>query len=321
MIARATHCTHEKYVKNGKSTGGLQRFKCKSCGTRFTEDDINEGALGNMRVDVNKAMLVLGMLLEGMSIRAASRLTSMDKDTICRLILEAGKRCQRFLDCNVVDVPVTDLQLDEIWSKVYCSPRVQKARKLDESLGDSWTYLAVDRETKLIAAHHVGKRTSYDTDVFLARLRDAVDTSQRFQVSTDGWAGYKYGVPFALGSKIDFAQLIKRYKTQQDVTRYSPAQIISAEKRVRFGQPDEDRICTSHVESLNQKVRMHLRRFTRLTNAHSKSVSHHEAMLSIFVAYYNFCRVHSSLALGMTPAMRSRITGKKWTLREIVESV
>ena len=309
-------CKHTESTKNGKSKAGLQRFKCKSCGVGFTEENFHDGPLGKMRVDVDKAMIVISMLLEGMSIRACERITGMNRDTIDRLILEVGDKCQNFHDYNVQNVACSDLQLDEIWS--FVGMKARKAKNQDDATqGDSWTYIALDRETKLIAAHHVGGRTGEETNIFLAKLRRAIDTSQRFQVSTDGWGAYKYGVPFNLGGNVDFGQLVKKYASQQTTTRYSPAVIISAEKRPRFGNPDHDRICTSHVESLNQKIRMHLRRFTRLTNAHSKSLKHHEAMQAIFFAWYNFCRLH--LALGkQTPAMAAGIVNRKLELVDLL---
>ena len=185
-----------------------------------------------------------------------------------------------------------------------------------QDVGDSWTYVAVDRDTKMILAHHVGNRDAMATDRFLTKLADAVDQSNRIQVSTDGWNGYKYGVPFAMGSNIDFGMLIKKYAASQTETRYSPAVIIAAEKVPVFGNPDEDKICTSHIESLNQKIRMHLRRFTRLTAGHSKSIDHHIAMQQIFFCWYNFCRNHSTI--GKTPAMECGIAERKLKLTEIL---
>ena len=126
-------------------------------------------------------------------------------------------------------------------------------------------------------------------------------------VSSDGWQAYRYGIPFALGSNIDFGMLIKQYASTQEVTRYSPAQIIRSEKRGVFGRPEMDKICTSHIETFWQKYRAQLKRFARLTNCHSKSVEHHVAMQAIYMAHYNFCRVHNSLK-GATPAMAANLT-------------
>ena len=312
----AIGCSHTNYKKSGKNRNGSQRYKCKDCGVRFSDPPINTKPLGNMRVDLDKAMLILGMLLEGTSIRAASRLTGIDKDSIGRLILEAGDKCQNFLNRSIVNVPISDLQIDEIWSFVKMKAK-QAKRYEDPAIGDYWTYVCVERKTKLVVAHYVGKRSSEDTHRFLAKVRRAIDTSIEFQVSTDGWKGYRYGVPINLGENVNFGQLVKSYSSSQEVTRYSPAQIISTKKQARFGSPDIDRICTSHVESLNQKIRMHLRRFTRLTRAHSKSLRHHVAMQAIFFAHYNFCREHSSLDR-KTPAMENGLADRMFTIVELL---
>ena len=184
-------------------------------------------------------------------------------------------------------------------------------------MGDSWTYICIERNTKLVLAHHVGRRDQIDTERFLAKVRRSIDQGTRVHVSTDGWAAYRYGVPFALGSNIDYGMLIKQYASTQEVTRYSPAQIIRAEKQAVFGRPDFDKICTSHIESFNQTYRQQLKRFSRLTNAHSKSLEHHEAMQAIYMASYNFCRRHSSLDK-QTPAMAAGLSFNPLSLLELL---
>ena len=315
-MIKLAECTHENFKKSGKNRNGSQRYKCKDCGKRFSDEHVEDGPLGSMRVDVDKAMLVINALLEGMSIRACERLFNMNRDTIDKLILVVGERCQNFMDHNIVDVRCDDLQLDEIWS--FVGMKAKQAKKQDDTTqGDSWTYIAVDRYTKLVPCHFVGQRNRQDTDTFLSNLRRAIDVSEPFQVSTDGWAAYRYGVPFALGSNVNFGMLIKNYASQQETTRYSPAQIISAEKKAVFGTPEMDRVCTSHIESLNQKLRLNCKRFARLTQAHSKSLKHHIAMQAIYFAHYNFCRVHSSLG-NLTPAMAAGIANKKLTLLDLL---
>ena len=205
-------------------------------------------------------------------------------------------------------VDVERLELDELWSFVGCKDKTAKARGYGPDKGDSWTYFAIEATTKLIVAYHIGNRNGQQTDQFLKKVGRAVDTSNRIQVTSDGWSGYQYGVPFALGSNIDFAQLIKKYAASQTETRYSPAVIVAAEKVVRFGNPEHSLVSTSYVERANLTVRMQLRRFTRLTNAHSKSLDHHVAMQAIFFAHYNFCRKHSTIK--MTPAMASGLTDR-----------
>jgi hypothetical protein len=149
------------------------------------------------------------------------------------------------------------------------------------------------------------------------KLKGAIG-SDKFQITTDGFRPYTNNVPFAFGMQAHFAQLIKVYGSTQEETRYSPAKMISTEKLPIFGAPEEDRISTSHVERFNLTVRMTLRRFTRLTNAHSKSLKHHVAMQAIFIAFYNFFRKHETLR-GQTPAMASGLAVHAWTIKELIE--
>ena len=241
----------------------------------------------------------------------------MHRDTICDLILTVGDNCKSFLERTVSGVEVNDVQCDEIWSFVGCKEKTKKRKGYQAAdIGDCWTFIAIERNTKLVLAHHVAKRT--DTREFLLKLRKA--TSGRFQLSSDGWGGYTNNVPFIFRNDVDFGQLIKTYKSEQAETRYSPAMITSIEKKAVFGSPDPEKICTSHVERVNLTLRMNLRRFTRLTNAHSKSWVHHEAMQNILFAWYNFCRVHTSLDK-QTPAMVSGLAGAVWSIdRLLVEA-
>ena len=255
------------------------------------------------------------MLLEGMSVRATSRLTGLHGGTICDLILLVGENCRRLLDAKVAGVPVTDVQLDEIWSFVGMKERTRVAQARSSEWGDCWTFIAIERETKLVLAHTIGQRDMATSTRFLKQLDRA--TSGRFQLSSDGLRSYTLNVPFVLGNRVDFAQLIKNFASTQTTVRYSPAKITGSEKIPQLGNPDEWRICTSHVERLNLTIRMNLRRFTRLTNGHSKSLKHHVAMQALLFAWYNFVRVHS--AIKATPAVASGIADRAWSLRELIE--
>jgi len=167
-----------------------------------------------------------------------------------------------------------------------------------------------------VLAYQVGARDHYSTRKFLHKLADA--TTGHFQISTDGANRYTNMIPFVFGNRCDYGQIVKNYAGQQSTTRYSPAKIISCEKKAVFGSPKQKQISTSHVERLNLSLRMQVRRFTRLTNAHSKSLKHHAAMQAIFFAWYNFSRKHESLK--MTPAMKSKLTDKHWTISQLIEA-
>lgn len=313
----AHNCKHERLTKHGKDRKGQQRWKCSHCGATVTNDQ-HERPLGNMRLDLEQAIEILRMLLEDMSIRGCERITGVKDETICNLVLLVGQNCERFLESAVRGVTAKAIELDEIWGFIRAKDKVAKFKGLGEGAGDSWTWFAIDADSKMILSHAVGLRDERTCHAFLTRLHHA--TTGRTQVTSDGLALYTHNVPLYMGSRVDFAQLIKSYKTSQVETRYSPATITGIEKVVRFGTPDEDRISTSYSERLNLSVRMHVRRFTRLTNAHSKSADHHAAMIALFTAWYNFCRKHQTLK-GKTPAMASGLAGHVWSVRELLTAI
>jgi IS1 family transposase/transposase-like protein len=309
-------CSHSKQTKHGKDRKGNQRWKCALCGITITEDKVRP--LGDMRIDMDKAIPVLRMLLEGMSIRAAERITGMKRDTICDLVLTVGANCDRLLQAKVTNVQADYVELDEMWGFVGCKAKTATAKHYGPELGDAWTWLAIDAQSKLILSHVTGKRDESTCHTFLKRLNAA--TVGQMQVTSDGLSMYTYNVPFYLGSRIDFAQLVKSYSNSTaPESRYSPATIVGIEKVSRFGTPSEEHVSTSYSERLNLSLRMHIRRLTRLTNAHSKSFAHHSAMISLFVAYYNFCRKHDTLK-GKTPAMAGNLSEKPWTIVDLLEN-
>ncbi len=252
-----------------------------------------------------------------MSIRACERMTGIAHKTICDLVLYVGQNCERFLEASIRDVAASEIQLDEQWQFVYAKSRTVERHGLKGDVGDSWSWFAIDANSKLILSHVVGKRDDDTCVTFLSRLSRA--TTGRCQVTSDGYRSYTFNVPFHLGSRCDFAQLIKTYKSTQVETRYSPATIAKIEKVPRWGNPDADKISTSFVERFNLSTRMHVRRYTRLTNAHSKSLEHHTAMTALWVAYYNFCRKNEACDKGkQTPAMAAGLTTGVWTIRELL---
>jgi IS1 family transposase len=271
-----------------------------------------------MRVDLDEACKMLWMLLEGMSIRACERITGIKRDTICDMVLLAGENCQRFLRDNVKNVHAEVIELDEIWDFVGLKHRTKERLGYISESGDAWTWLAIDAKSKLVLSHAVGLRDEGTCHRFLTQLNNA--TAGRCQVTSDGLNLYRNSVPFHLGSRVDFAQLVKIFSGAQTEVRYSPAQIIGCEKVVRFGQPDEDKISTSYAERLNLSVRMHCRRYTRLTNAHSKTIRHHAAMTSLFVAWYNYCRCNTALGKKTTPAMAAGLEKNPLTIQDLLRA-
>ncbi|WP_428307108.1 IS1 family transposase [Lacipirellula sp.] len=260
------------------------------------------------------AAMAMTLLLEGMSIRAAARITGLRPNTICDLVLTIGERCENLL-ASIKGVEAKDIQADEIWSFVAMKERTRYDQLKTGDEGSWWTWIAVDRDSKLVVAHHVGQRDGAACDLFLGKIDRA--TTGRFQLSADGLSTYTLGVPFRFRERVDFGQVIKNFQGGRSTGRYSPGKIIATEKRSVYGTPDFDRVSTSHVERLNLTLRMSLRRFTRLTNGYSKTLQHHRAMQAIFFAFYNFCRKHETIR--KTPAVAAGIADHQWTVRELIE--
>jgi IS1 family transposase/transposase-like protein len=299
----------------GTDREGNARRRCKDCKATF--GIIPERPLGVMRLALDKATLCLSLLTEGNSIRSTERVTGVHRDTILSLLRTVGAKCENLLNRLVCNVAVEDVQADEIWSFVGMKERTKRQQGLtDPELGDAYTFVAIERTSKLALAWHLGRRTSEDAHHFSRKLAGA--TSGRFQLSTDGYNAYPQAVETHLGARVDYAQYVKVYGNDMtDERRYSPPSIISAEKVVVSGNPVEEKVCTSHVERQNLHMRMQLRRFTRLTNAFSRKRENLRAALALHFANYNLCWSHRTLK-GCTPAMAAGLVRKPWTIRELV---
>jgi IS1 family transposase len=261
-----------------------------------------------MRISPERATLILSLLTEGCSIRSTERVSNTHRDTIMRLLVFAGQKAAALLDALVSGVEVEDVQGDEIFSFVAMKEKAKvKAGITSDKIGDAYTFVAIERSSKVVLAHHLGRRNSESAHRFMAKLDGA--TAGRFQLTTDGFDAYPDAVETRLGAKVDFAQLIKTYGNgMSDERRYSPPSIIGAEKRAISGDPDEARVCTSHVERQNLHMRMQLRRLTRLTNGFSKKWENLRAALALHFWNYNFCWMHS--AIRCTPAMAAGVARK-----------
>jgi IS1 family transposase len=274
-----------------------------------------------MRLPMDKAESILKLLVEGMSIRSIERVTQVHRDTIMRLLLLAGERSRQLMDAKMRNLQSRYLQCDEIWT--YIGKKRRNVRSGDSpELGDQWVFVAMDAESKLVASFRIGKRNWESTSSFMRDLYGRMAEDHRTQITTDGFFFYKQAVADAFALDADFAQLTKMFgdygQFDSPEARYSPPRISGVISKVRQGDPDPDHISTSFVERQNLTMRMAMRRFTRLTNAFSKKLSHLKAAVALHFAYYNLCRVHGSLRV--TPAMQSGIADHVWSIGELLQS-
>jgi IS1 family transposase len=268
------------------------------------------------KLTTEKRRQVIAALVEGNGIRATVRMTGVSKNTIAKLLVELGAACSDYLNKALVNLTCKRIQCDEIWSFCYA-----KEKNLPQELrgkfgyGDVWTWVAIDADTKLIVSWLVGTRDAGTAYGFMQDL--AKRLKNRVQLTTDGHRVYLSAVEDAFGSDIDYAMLVKMYGSDgESETRYSPAQCIGCREVAISGRPDPKHISTSYVERQNLTMRMHMRRFTRLTNAHSKKVENHVASIAIHYLHYNFCRVHETLRV--TPAMEAGISDHAWSIEEMI---
>jgi IS1 family transposase len=272
-----------------------------------------------MRLSPEKAETILRLLVEGMSIRSVERITDVHRDTILRLLVKAGERCEAIMGRLIVNVPVKDVECDEIWAFVQKKEGHKGPKEThNETIGDAYCFVAVERHSKLVLNFALGRRNQATTNAFIEGLRLAT-SSQHFQITADGFPAYPNSIDSTLSDRVDFAQLIKVYGASPDgEARYSPAEVLSTERVPVLGNPDPARICTSIVERQNLTIRMQMRRLTRLTNAFSKKWDNLWAAYCLHFAWYNFCRVHRTLRV--TPAMEANIADHIWTISELLEA-
>jgi IS1 family transposase len=273
-------------------------------------------------LSISKRAAVIRGLVEGGSMRSVARMTGVDKDTVSRLLVEVGEFCSTYQHHVLTDLPCERIECDEIW----CFVGAKKRNATKRGQGDIWTFTALCADTKLAVSWMVGDRTSTTAMFFMKDV--ARRLANRVQLSTDGHVIYVNAVERAFGwNGCDYAKVDKDYGTtavQQDPTRrYSPSVCIGVEKVWGMGNPDMDLCSTSYVERCNLTMRMHMRRFTRLTNAFSKKAENHAHAVSLHFMFYNFCRPHTTLTkaakVKTTPAMACGLTDHVWTIEEILE--
>jgi IS1 family transposase len=268
------------------------------------------------RLTIEKRTQILGMLVEGNSLRATSRLADVSINTVTKLLVDAGQACADYQDRTLCNLTSKRIQCDEIWSFCYAKEKNVPADKRGVfGYGDVWTWVAIDADTKLVPSFMVGTRGAQTAKHFMEDLASRL--ANRVQLTTDGHRVYLQAVEDAFGSEIDYAMLVKIYGNDSaNDTKYSPAECIGCETVGITGRPDPKHISTSFVERQNLTMRMSMRRFTRLTNGFSKKVENHAWMLAIHYMHYNFCRVHKTLRV--TPAMAAGISDHVWDIEEIV---
>lgn len=267
-------------------------------------------------LSMEKQITVIGALAEGVSIRSIERMTGVHRDTIMRLGIRVGQSCECIMDEKMRDLNCTAIQMDEIWGFI---GKKQRRVTLEDSpeLGDIWTFIAIDADSKIVSCYKVGNRDLATATEFVSDLASRV--TGRIQLSSDALRTYVPAVERGFGCDVDYGQLIKTYATSTEYpeNRYSPGDVISTAKSVVTGNPDQDKISTSYVESQNLTLRMHCRRLTRLTNAFSKKLDNFKAAIGLHFGYYNFVKRHSTLR--MTPAMAAGIEPSFWSVADLIE--
>lgn len=272
------------------------------------------------RLPPEKRSQILHMLCEGNSIRAVERMTGCSKHTITKLLRDAGRACYDYQDRALRDLTCERVQVDEIWSFTYAKQKnVPNAKAAPEHAGDTWTWTAICADSKLALSWLVGGRDAEYANAFMEDVASRL--ANRVQLTSDGHYAYLDAVERAFGIDVDYAALIKIYgQAPEGQRRYSPAVCVGARRDAVTGNPDKAHISTSYVERQNLTMRMHMRRFTRLTNGFSKKVENHAYAVSLHFMYYNFAKQHKSLN-GITPAMAAGVTGKLWDMSDIVAVV
>jgi IS1 family transposase len=273
--------------------------------------------MGMNKLSVKARAQMLSMLCEGASMRSVSRLADVSINTVAKLLIDAGKFCAAFHDDNVRGVSAKRIQCDEIWSFTYAKQKnVKTATDAPEWAGDTWTWTGIEADTNLIVSWLVGGRDSEYAMAFMDDLRSRL--ANRVQLTTDGHKAYLEAVEGAFGGDVDYAVLHKVYGSSPESMKgkYSPAECIGTQKHRIEGGPDLKHVSTSYIERNNLTMRMHNRRFTRLTNAFSKKFESHVHMVGIWTVWYNWVRIHKSLRI--TPAMAANLTDTVWSWETIV---
>jgi len=264
----------------------------------------------------DKQVAALSLLLEGSSVRSAERITGVHRDTILRLMVRVGEACGRFSSETLVDLSCKRIEVDEIWAFV-----AKKNKNVDESdewakVGDQYTFVTLDPETKLIPCYLVGKRTAYTTMQFIDDLPARL--GRRVQIFSDAFPAYYHAIATAFDKDVDYASVIKDYaETSAGRGRYSPPRVVSIQKDDLIGTPNMDLAGTSIVERSNLTIRTHCRRLTRLSLGFSKKLENFKASMDLYFCFYNFVRTHRTIRC--TPAMEAGVMKDALSIGDLVD--
>jgi IS1 family transposase len=269
------------------------------------------------KLPIDKRVQIFNLLVEGNSLRATSRIADVSINTVTKLFVEVGQACQLFHDDTVRGVDAKRVQADEIWSFAYSK---EKNKPQDvEGVGDAWTFVGIDSDSKLVITWLLGNSDAETATFFMRDIAERI--KGKIQLTTDGLNAYIKAVDaaFPTDEEIDFAQLVKTYGPETGTSstehKYSPAECTGCKKTVIYRQPDEEFISTSHIERQNLTMRMHMRRFTRLTNGFSKKIENHGYAVALHFVFYNFTKIHKTLRV--TPAMQAGIAKRVMTIEDI----
>jgi IS1 family transposase len=269
------------------------------------------------RLDSQTRAQVVSCLIEGCSIRSTVRMTGVAKKTVMRLLVEVGEVCADYQDRVFRNLSSKRLQLDEMWSWIYCKDknRTEEIARKNPDAGDVWLWVCVDADTKLVPSWRLGQRDLATAKDFVEDIAKRV--KGRVQITTDQLRTYLNVVEDAFGGQADFAQLHKIYRASGDPdTRYSPAKCIGCEMKEVSGRPDPKHVSTSFVERQNWSVRTSMRRYTRLSNGFSRKLENHAAATALNYFAYNFIKLHRTLRT--SPAMAAGVTDRLWSVEDLV---
>lgn len=271
---------------------------------------------------LQKRTQIINLLVEGNSMRATSRIADVSINTVTKLLIDTGYACMNFHNEMVKNLQCKKVQADEIWSFVGSKEKNTTPERKEEGSGDVWTWVGIDADTKLVVSWFVGNRHADSANIFMQDLASRISNSMELQLTTDGHIPYLQAVKNAFGTQIDYAQLVKVYGSSSESEnpterKYSPSKLKSINKIPVYGNPDEAHISTSYIERQNLTMRMHMRRFTRLTNAFSKKLENHCHAIALHFVYYNFCKVHKTLRV--PPAMEAGLIKRIMTVEDIAK--